>query len=106
MASIKDQVSYYVVMIDFGRIGREAIVDPEMTLRGAVEAVETAMGDGHSVLFVHHIHDGVTEDISEQVFQRVMTNLADNGEPLTDRQYAFIETHVSMQAAQSFQRAA
>jgi hypothetical protein len=106
MANTPDQISYYVVMIDYGRAGREAIVDPEMTYRGAVEAVETAMGDGHSVQFVHYIEAGSVEDISEQVFCKVMSNLADNGEPLTDRQYAFIELHVSMQAAQSFRRAA
>lgn len=98
---------YFVVMIDYGRAGREAIVDPEMTFRGAVERVEEAMGGGHAVPFVHRVAAGEpVEDVSEQVFAQVMANLVARGEPLSANEYEFVELHVSMQAAQSFRRAA
>lgn len=64
-------MSYFIVMRDFGKIGREAVVDPEMTYRGAVEAAATAIGDKTPVLFVHHVHDGVCEDITQQVFDEI-----------------------------------
>lgn len=101
-----NQPSYFVVMIDYGKIGREAAVNPEMTRRGAVDRVREAMGDGHSVPYVHHIHDGVCEDISEDVFTEVMHSLAERGEPLSSNEFNFIELHVSSSAARSFEREA
>jgi hypothetical protein len=60
--------SYYVVMIDYGRKGREAIVDPELTFSGVVDRVAT--GEYKNILFVHHIDgDGVfdvTSDVLEE----------------------------------------
>lgn len=96
---------YFIVMIDYGK-SREAIVDPETTRRGAVDLVHEAMFDGRSVSFVHHIHDGVCEDISDEVFYEVMHSLAERGEPLSSNEYEFIESHVSMSAARAFPRAA
>ena len=97
---------YFVVMIDYGKHGRQAIVDPEMTWAGAIDAVREAMGDGYSVPFVHHFVDGRVEDRSEEAFLAVMDWLATKGEPLTFNEYSFIELHVSMQAAQCFRRVA
>lgn len=93
---------YFVVMIDRPKLGREAVVDPQHTWANALELVREAASDGERVLFVHHIHDGVVEDRSEEAFAQVMTDLADEGETLTMNQREFIETHVSSVAANAF----
>lgn len=105
-SNVTVQPDYFVVMIDFGKIGREAVVDPQNNWNDALDKVHQAASDGDRVLFVHHIHDGTAEDRSEEAFRAVMTQFANEGEPLTDNQYEFVEEHVSMQAAQSFRRAA
>lgn len=105
-SNVTVQPEYFVVMIDFGKIGREAIVNPNDNWSGALDSVREAMNDGHRVLFVHHIHDGSVEDRSEEAFRAVITDLANAGAPLSANQYEFVELHVSMQAAQSFRRIA
>ena len=93
---------YFVVMIDYGRPGREAVVDMNFDWNDAIDRVHEAAGDGHKVLFVHHIHDGTVEDRSEEAFQRVMADLADNIDPLSANQRGFIEEHISIWSAASF----
>ena len=62
----KDCFNYYVTMIDYyGRRGREAIVDPEITYRGVVERV--ASGEYKNIVFIHHIDETGVEDITEAV---------------------------------------
>ena len=90
---------YFVVMIDLGRNGREAVVDPQHNWNDAILRVSEAMGDGQTVIFVHHIHDGVCEDRSDEAFRTVMNELS---EPISATEYAWVELHVSAQAAQSF----
>jgi hypothetical protein len=58
--------SYFVVMIDYGRRGLEAIVDPEITERGVIARL--ACGEYTNVAFVQHVHDGVVEDVTDDVF--------------------------------------
>jgi hypothetical protein len=53
---------YFVVMIDYGRRGREAVVDPEVTRREVVSRV--ASGEYKNVSFIHEIADGAAEDIT------------------------------------------
>jgi CO dehydrogenase/acetyl-CoA synthase gamma subunit (corrinoid Fe-S protein) len=48
-------ITYFVICADFGRKGREAIVDPEMTFRGAVEKVREIIGDGKEIAFAHEV---------------------------------------------------
>ena len=56
--------SYFVIAIDYGRRGLEAIVNPELTRRGAVELVRTALGDGHEIAFAHYVTmDDLPEDV-------------------------------------------
>jgi hypothetical protein len=104
--SEKTQPDYFVVMVDFGKSGREAVVDPQNTWANAVDKVRDAAADGHAILFVHHIHDNTIEDRSEEAFREIMTHLANEGAPLSQNEYQFIELHLSMQAAQSFRREA
>ncbi len=58
-------MQYFVVMIDYGRRGREAIVDPEMTRRDVVARV--ASGEYANVSFIHEIADFTVEDITADI---------------------------------------
>ena len=57
-------MQYFVVMIDYGRRGREAIVDPEITRREVVSRV--ASGEYRNISFVHEIADSSVEDITAE----------------------------------------
>ena len=58
-------MQYFVVMIDYGRRGREAIVDPEMTRRDVVARV--ASGEFNNISFIHEIRDCAVEDVTDDV---------------------------------------
>lgn len=58
--------SYYVVMIDYGRRGLEAVVDPEMTRRAVVERIQSREYD--RVAFIHHIEGGAISDVTGDLF--------------------------------------
>jgi hypothetical protein len=58
-------MQHFVVMIDYGRRGREAIVDPEMTRREVVSRV--ASGEYKNISFIHEIADGAVEDITPDI---------------------------------------
>ena len=59
--------SYFVVMTDLGgRLGCEACVNPEET-RAAI-AARIARGDYFGdIVFVHHVADGLVEDITSDI---------------------------------------
>ena len=59
------RMQYFVVMIDYGRRGREAIVDPEITRREVVSRV--ASGEYSNISFIHEIADSTVEDITEEI---------------------------------------
>ena len=55
--------SYFVVMIDYGHRGREAIVDPEVTRRDVVARLVSREYD--NVLFIHHVTaDAIPQDVT------------------------------------------
>jgi hypothetical protein len=58
-------MQYFVVMIDYGRRGREAIVDPEVTRREVVSRV--ASGEYGNISFIHEIADCSVEDITADI---------------------------------------
>ena len=58
-------MQYFVVMIDYGRRGREAIVDPEVTRREVVSRV--ASGEYKNISFIHEIADGAVEDSTADI---------------------------------------
>ena len=58
-------MQYFVVMIDYGRRGREAIVDPEMTRRQVISRI--ASGEYSNISFIHEIVDSTVEDITEEI---------------------------------------
>ena len=58
-------MQYFVVMIDYGRRGREAIVDPEITRREVISRV--ASGEYRNIGFIHEIADSTVEDVTADI---------------------------------------
>jgi len=58
-------MQYFVVMIDYGRRGREAIVDPEITRREVIARV--ASGEYKNISFIHEIADAAVDDITAEI---------------------------------------
>jgi hypothetical protein len=58
-------MQYFVVMIDYGRRGREAIVDPEITRREVVSRITS--GEYANISFIHEIDGGSVEDLTEDI---------------------------------------
>ena len=58
-------MQYFVVMIDYGRRGREAIVDPEITRREVVSRV--ASGEYRNVSFIHEIAGFAVDDVTAEI---------------------------------------
>ena len=58
-------MQYFVVMIDYGRRGREAIVDPEVTRREVVARVTS--GEYNNISFIHEIVDSTVQDITSDI---------------------------------------
>ena len=58
-------MQYFVVMIDYGRRGREAVVDPEITRREVVSRIAT--GEYRNISFVHEITGSTVEDVTTDI---------------------------------------
>lgn len=58
-------MQYFVVMIDYGRRGREAIVDPEVTRREVISRVTS--GEYQNISFIHEIAENSVEDVTEAI---------------------------------------
>ena len=58
-------MQYFVVMIDYGRRGREAIVDPEGTRREVVARVTS--GEYKNISFIHEIAGPTVQDITSDI---------------------------------------
>ena len=58
-------MQYFVVMIDYGRRGREAVVDPEITRREVVSRV--ASGEYKNISFIHEIADAAVDDVTAEI---------------------------------------
>jgi hypothetical protein len=58
-------MQYFVVMIDYGRRGREAIVDPEITRREVIARV--ASGEYSNISFIHEVADQSVDDITAEI---------------------------------------
>jgi len=58
-------MQYFVVMIDYGRRGREAIVDPEITRREVISRIVS--GEYKNISFIHEIADCSVEDMTADI---------------------------------------
>ena len=63
-------MQYFVVMIDYGRRGREAIVDPEITRREVISRI--ASGEYRNISFIHEIADCAVEDITAEILSEAV----------------------------------
>lgn len=97
--------SYFVLLLDFNG-SHEAIVHPTDTWADIVDAVDIAIGDETPVVFVHHITGSTVTDRTQEAYEQVRVRLADNGEPLTTKQFQFIENNFGFRVANTFGRAA
>ncbi|GEC56809.1 hypothetical protein [Bradyrhizobium phage ppBeUSDA76-2] len=67
------QHSYYVVMCDFGRLGLEAIVKPEITRRNVIDRIKA--GEYQLIQFIHHIADGLVEVVTDELIDEAEAEL-------------------------------
>jgi hypothetical protein len=58
-------MQYLVVMIDYGRRGREAIVDPEITRREVISRI--VPGEYKNISFIHEVADSSVEDVTADI---------------------------------------
>jgi hypothetical protein len=66
-------MQYFVVMIDYGRRGREAIVDPEITRREVISRVVS--GEYKNVSFIHEIADSAVDDVTAEILAEAATDI-------------------------------
>lgn len=71
-------MQYFVVMIDYGRRGREAVVDPEMTRRDVVARI--ASGEYSNISFIHEVVDRSVEDVTTDILSEAAVPEIENGE--------------------------
>ena len=75
------RMQYFVVMIDYGRRGREAIVDPEITRREVVSRIVS--GEYANISFIHEVADSSVEDITEDILaEAALPEIAPTGADL------------------------
>jgi hypothetical protein len=58
-------MQYFVVMIDYGRRGREAVVDPEITRREVISRIIS--GEYRNISFIHEIADSTVDDVTAEI---------------------------------------
>ena len=75
-------MQYFVVMIDYGRRGREAVVDPEITRREVISRIVS--GEYKNISFIHEIADSSVEDITADILAEAA--LPEIGTPGADLQ--------------------
>jgi hypothetical protein len=69
----RTRYSYFVVMVDFGNRGREAIVDPEITRDGVISRLRSGEYGQH-INFIHHVEDGCADDVTDELFDAAWPN--------------------------------
>ncbi|MDE2472667.1 MAG: hypothetical protein KGL35_29065 [Bradyrhizobium sp.] len=64
--------SYFVVMIDLGRYGSEAIVHPEDSRADVLARVIDGNYPLNRLVFIHHVHDGRADDVTGAIVNEAM----------------------------------
>lgn len=70
----KTSHSYYVVMIDYGRRGLEAVVDPELTKQNIIGRVASHEYDPERIAFIHYVDGPNVEDVTADIFSHAGVN--------------------------------
>jgi hypothetical protein len=68
--------SYYVVMIDYGRRGLEAIVDPELTKQNVIGRIASHEYDPEQIVFIHHVDGLFVEDVTADLMSHAGVKVA------------------------------
>lgn len=106
MPAIKDRMTYLAICSSkSGTYVRERDVADTDRKTTVADIASGEIEDMVQVLELNPV-EGTCRDVTEDIAREVMTVWANEAEPLLDRQFDFVEQFVSMQAAQSFQRAA
>ena len=72
--------SYFVVMQDYGgRLGLGADVSPEITRREVVARIKS--GEYRHIVFIHHVDDGLVEDVTDELVDLAEQELANEDRP-------------------------
>ena len=67
---------YFIVMIDYGQRGLEAIVDPEITRREVVARIKS--GEYQNIAFIHYVDDcTLIEDVTMEMLDAAEAELKD-----------------------------
>lgn len=62
---------YHIVMASDGE-NTYSISNTNMLWSDALDTVADVIQSGHSLLFVHHIHDGIVDDLTECAVRKVL----------------------------------
>lgn len=65
--------SYFVVMVDHGRRGLEAVVQPELTRRNVVDMIKS--GELKNIRFIHHVDDLLVDDVTSELLDEAEAEL-------------------------------
>jgi hypothetical protein len=94
---------YLVVMIDDGKQRCEANVSSHSLWSDALDAVHEAASDGHTIEFVHHVHDGVVDDRTREALSAARIFLTLLGSPVTEKQRKFLTHRFGADVANAFE---
>lgn len=70
---IRRNIPYFVVMIDFGRKGLEAVVQPEITRRNIVDRIKS--GEYQNIAWIHFVDDGMIDDVTSELIDAAEAEL-------------------------------
>ena len=80
----KPMPSYYVVMVDLGRLGLTANVEPEKTRADIVDDIKHGQYHGE-IAFIHFCADGLVEDVTREIIDAAELELKTEARDRADR---------------------
>lgn len=89
----------YVVMIDHGKLGLEAIVHPGTTQDEVVMDIANGQHDYGSVAYVLEILEGKSRDITEDVARAAYFHTVEAGDDLTEQFRFWLERFIDIEDA-------
>lgn len=66
--------SYFVVMIDRGHIGLEAIVQPEMIRADIVGCIKSGEYPADRIAYIHHCDFGTLKDVTDELIDEALAD--------------------------------
>jgi hypothetical protein len=94
--------SYFVVMVDNGKQRSEANVSSHSLWSDALDAVHEAACDGHTIKFVHYIHNGIAEDRTREALNTAWVFLS-MLRRVTEKEKSFLRHHFGAELANEFE---